>query len=194
MNRFRTIAIFISVVMLPAGYSFAQSPGNAGKNEPKPNSHIKTKYNRSKNETTVTLKTLALSSSMNREVTRESEYGQLDLDLYFTYPGQDLTKPADAVTFTFKGTQKNQLWQRGQSLIAVIDDQTALMLGTTSYKSNSQTFYFEELMAISVPYEAMKKIASAKTLAFQLGSRNVRITADQIENIRALVARMAPQP
>lgn len=88
MNRFRTIAIFISVVMLPAGYSFAQSPDNAGKNEPKPNSHIKTTYNRSKNETVVTLKTLPLSSSMNREVTRESEYGQLDLDLHFTYPGQ----------------------------------------------------------------------------------------------------------
>ena len=184
--------MLISILFLPAVYSVGQTTGDASKTEPKPNSHIKSKYNKSKDETTVTLKTLQLSSSMNREVTRESEVGQLDLDLYFTHPGQQLTKPAEAVTLTFKGTQKNQLWQRGQNLIAVLNDQTALMLGTTSYKSSSQTFYFEELMAISVPYDAVRKIADAKTLAFQLGSRNVRIKDDQLEDIRALVAKMSP--
>jgi len=184
--------MLISILFLPAVYSVGQTTGDASKTEPKPNSHIKSKYNKSKDETTVTLKTLQLSGSMNREVTRESEVGQLDLDLYFAHPGQQLTKPAEAVTLTFKGTQKNQLWQRGQNLIAVLNDQTALLLGTTSYKSNSQTFYFEELMAISVPYDAVRKIADAKTLAFQLGSRNVRIKDDQLEDIRALVAKMSP--
>jgi hypothetical protein len=93
---------------------------------------------------------------------------------------------------TFKGTQKNQLWQQSQNLVAVIDDQTALMIGPTSYSSNSQTFYFEELMSASVPYDAMKKIAAARTLKFQLGTRIISIKDDQLADLRAMVARMTP--
>lgn len=191
MRYFCGLVILMSVLIVP-GELFAQTNGNAEKTSLKTNSHIKIKYNRSKNETTVSLKTLQLTGAMNREVNRDSEYGQLDLDLQFTHPGQELTTPADTLTLTFKGTQKNQMWQQGQSLIAIIDDQTALMLGATNYKSNSQTFYFEEFMAISVPHEAATKIANARSLAFQLGSRNVRIKDDQLQDIRALVARMTP--
>src|SRR5205814_1922942 len=68
--------------------SQSTNSNGAAKSEAKPNSHIKTKYNQSKNETTVTLKTLALSNSMNREFTRESEFGNLDLDVSFIYQGK----------------------------------------------------------------------------------------------------------
>lgn len=184
--------LLVSALTLNGSASVGQSTGDADKAAAKSNSHIKTKYNRVKDVTIVSLKTLQLSGAMNREVTRESEYGQLDLDLQFTHPGETLTSPVAELTLTFKGTQKNQLWQQGQPLVAVIDDQTALMLGTTGYKSNSQTFYFEELMGISIPRDAAVKIANARTLVFQLGSRNVRIKEEQLQDIRALVARMTP--
>ena len=158
----------------------------------KTNNHIKVKYNQSKNETTVTLKTMPLSNSMNKEFSRESEFGQLDLDVYFTYQGQQLAKPADSLVLKFKGTSKNILWQREQSLVAVIDDQNALLLGPTKYTSTNQTFYFEEILTISVPYEAMQRVASAKTLAFQLGTRNIRISSDQFQDLCSMVSRMAP--
>lgn len=177
------------IIAIASGCASAQTDT---KPDAKPNSHIKVKYNKSKNLTTVTLKTLSLSNSMNREFTRESEFGQLDLDASFTYPGEQLAKPAEALTLTFKGTQKNQLWQQSQNLVAVIDDQTALMIGPTSYSSNSQTFYFEELMSASVPYDAMKKIAAARTLKFQLGTRIISIKDDQLADLRAMVARMTP--
>jgi hypothetical protein len=186
------VAALIATILIASVFAFAQKITVTTSTDAMPNNHIKVKYNKSKNETTVTLKTLSLSNSMNKEFTRESEFGQLDLDAYFTYPGQQLTKPAESMTLAFKATQKNQLWQRAQNLVAVIDDQTALVLGATSYSSNSQTFYFEELMKISVPYEAIRKIAAAKSLAFQLGTRNIRIKEDQLEDLRAIAARMTP--
>lgn len=180
------------IFLLANGFAAAQNPADGPKSEPIPNKHIKVKYNKSKNLTTVTLKTLALSNSMNREFSRESEFGQLDLDASFTHPGEQLEKPAEAMTLTFKGTQKNQLWQARQTVAAIVDEQTALVLGQSTYSSNSQTFYFEELMSVTVPYEAMKKIGAAKTLRFQLGTRFVSIKGEQLEDLRALVARMSP--
>ena len=194
MRMFCTALVGISLALGFGSTSLAQNPtGDTDSKAPvKANSHIRIKYNQSKNETTVTLKTMALSNSMNKEFTRESEYGQLDLDTYFTYQGQQLAKPAESLVLKFKGTSKNILWQRGQTLVAVIDDQNALLLGPTKYTSTSQTFYFEEILTITVPYEAMQRIASAKTLAFQLGTRNIRITDDQFQDLCAMVRRMAP--
>ena len=62
--------------------------------------------------------------------------------------------------------------------------------GPTSYSSISQTFYFEENMSISIPYAAMQRIASARTLAFQLGTRNIRGTDEQLNDLRAMAALM----
>ena len=179
----------LTVILLVAGITAAAQPSSQ---TGKPNPHIKSKYNKSKNVTTVTLKTLSLSNSMNREFSRESEAGQLDLDVYFTYPGEQLTKPAAEASLTFKSTQKNQLWQTGQNVVAIINDDTALVIGQSAYKSNSQTFYFEELMSVTIPYDTMKKIAAAKSLRFQLGTRNISIKDDQLQDLRDLVATMAP--
>ena len=64
--------------------------------------------------------------------------------------------------------------------------------GPTSYSSTSQTFYFEENMSISIPSAAMQRIASARTLAFQSGTRNIRVTDEQLNDLRAMAAPMTP--
>ena len=99
---------------------------------------------------------------MNREITRESEFGNLDLDVSFIYQGKQPAKAVENATFKFKGTSKNQFWQKSQNLVAVIDDASGIVLGATSYSSNSQTFYFEEIMSISIPYAAMQRMSCAK--------------------------------
>ena len=188
MRNFRLILVCAVLLSIFATMSFAQD----SKSEAKPNKNIKLKYNQSKNETTVTLKTLSLSNSMNKEFTRDSEYGLMDLDVSFTYLGKEITKPAGAMTLKFKSTAKTLLWQHAQRLVAVIDDLDALMLGDTKYSSNSQTFYMEEILTISVPYAAAQKIANAKTLSFQLGTRSIGIKNDQLEDLRAMINRMTP--
>jgi hypothetical protein len=195
-NLMRTASASISIlggILIATSLCVAQN-NNAGATKPesKANNHIKEKYNKSKNETTVILKTMALSNSMNKEFTRESEYTNLDLDVSFTYPGQQISKPAEAAFFKFKSTAKEMHWQHGQNLVAVIDDESGVILGPTNYSSSSQTYYFEEDLSISIPYEAMKRFASAKKLAFQLGTRSIPITNDQLNDLRAITALMAP--
>lgn len=73
----------------------------------------------------------------------------------------------------------------------VIDHASGIGLGTTSYSSNSQTFYFEEVMSIAVPCDAMPRIANAKKLTFQLGTRTVRDSNDQLPR-KAMAAMMNP--
>src|SRR2546421_4047938 len=194
MKHLITISNAAVVILLAATLSVSQNTNSNSvpKPEAKTNNHIKTKYNQSKNETTVNLKTLALSNSMNREITRESEFGNLDLDVSFTYQGKQPSKAVENAAFKFKGTSKNQFWQKSQNLVAVIDDASGIVLGPTSYSSTSQTFYFEENMSISIPYEAMQRIASAKTLAFQLGTRNIRVTNEQLSDLRAMATLMTP--
>lgn len=192
MRSFVRLCQLAVVLVLAHSFVSAQDPNAPSKPEAAPNKHIKVKYNKSKDITTVTLKTLSLSGAMNREFTRESESGNLDLDVEFTFQGQTLTKPAEELKFTFRGTQKNLIWQKSQTVAAVINDETALVLGQSTYSSQSQTFYFEEVMSVSVPYEAMKQIAAAKSLRLQLGTRNINIKDDQLQDLRAMVERMSP--
>ena len=194
MRSLITIPNALLAILLAATLCASENRNSNSSQKPdaKTNSHIKTKYNQSKNETTVSLKTLALTNSMNREITRESEFGNLDLDVSFIYQGKQPAKAVENATFKFKGTSKNQFWQKSQNLVAVIDDASGLVLGATSYSSNSQTFYFEEIMSISIPYAAMQRMASAKKLAFQLGTRNIRVTDDQLNDLRAMATMMTP--
>jgi hypothetical protein len=192
MRKFIALPLAITTIVITATFVASQNTNNNAKPDAKPNRHIKTKYNQSKDETTVTLKTLDLSGSMNKEMTRESEFGNLDLEVLFIHKGKQPTRNVDAATFRFKGLAKNPMWMRAQNFALVIDDATGLVLGPTSYSSNSQTFYFEEVMSIAVPYEAMQRIAGAKTLALQIGTRTVRLTIDQLADLKAMAAMMTP--
>ena len=194
MRQLITIANVAIAILLVASFCASQNTNSnsAPKPDAKPNSHIKTKYNQSKNETTVSLKRLALTNSVSREIKSDSDFGNLDLDVSFTYEGKQPSKPVENATFKFIGTAKNQYFQKPQNLIAVIDDASGVVLGLTSYNSTSQTFYFEENMSISISYAAMQRIVRARTLAFQLGARNIRVTDDQLTDLRAMAAMMTP--
>jgi hypothetical protein len=172
------------------GVGSAQDTNNSAAQAAKPNSHIKTKYNQSKDETTVTLKTLDLSGSMNKEMTRESEFGNLDLDVSLVHKGKQPGQSVDSATFRFKGLAKNPMWMHAQNFALIIDDATGLVIGPTSYTSSSQTFYLEEIMSIAIPYQAMQRIAVARTVALQLGTRTIRLTTNQLADLKAMAAMM----
>src|SRR6266542_968443 len=109
----------------------------ADKSGSKSSSHVKVKYDKSKDLTTVTLRSMDLGGAMTKEVTNLSQVPQLTLDVFFTYPGERLTKPADSITMRFTSRARYPVYQRGQNLMAVLDDTTAIPLGGTSYKTNA---------------------------------------------------------
>src|SRR6266481_7325604 len=120
MRYLITIPIAAVAILFATSLCASQNTNNnsAPKPEAKTNGHIKTKYNQSKNETTVSLKTLALTNSVSREIKSDSDFGNLDLDVSLTYQGKQPSKAVENATFKFKGTAKNQYFQKPQNLIA----------------------------------------------------------------------------
>ena len=173
------------------GVALAQDP-NKNKGESKSASHIKTKYDKSKDRTTVTLKSMDLGGAMTREVTNLGQGTQLTLDVSFTYPGEHPTKPVDSLTMKFTSRARYPVFQRGQNLMVVIDDQSAIPIGDTSYKSDAQTFYTDEMMSAQVPREIMERIRAAKSAKLFLGNREISFRAEQLDDLREIAVRMSP--
>jgi hypothetical protein len=162
------------------------------KREFKHKGKIVSKYDKSKDQTTVTLKKMAISSPLAQEVSDLQQVPQLDLEAYFTYPGQQLAKRAETITLVFRTFSKYAVFQRGQNLIGVIEGERALMLGTTNYTSNSQTFGIEEVLSISLPSEALERIANSKNAQIYLGNRQIPLKENHLEALRDMASRMTP--
>jgi len=189
----RTSLLLAAVLLVLPSIAVAQKNSESDtRASSKAAGHVKAKYDKKKDLTTVTLKNMALGGAMSREVTNGGETSQLDLSAYFTHPGEQLAKPAEAAMLKFKSTSKYPAYQRGQILMAVVDDDRAVPLGDTSYSTNSQTFYIEETLTATIPYELMKRITSANKLKLFLGAREISLKQDQLEDLRELTRRMAP--
>ena len=184
------LSVIILLVSLTGGY--AQDPKDKPEDKSKSAKHVKVKYDKGKDLTTVTLNTMPVSSAVTKEVTRISEGSQLDLSVSFTHPGQQLSKPVEALVMKFKSTSKYPVFQRGQNLMAVLDNDRAIPIGDATYSSRAETFYVEETLTGTVPYEIMKRIAGAKSVSFFLGARDVRIKEDQLDDLKEMTKRMAP--
>jgi hypothetical protein len=189
MKRIASITLLLCLILTLSSFTPAQDDK---KPAPAKNKFLKTKYDKGKNLTLVSLKTLNLGGSMTREAQNLADVSQLDLDGSFTYEGAEMKKQAEAVTLAFKTFARYPIYQRGQNLVGVLDDDRALMLGGTDYKSNSRTFGIEEILSVSVPYDAMLKIRDAKTLKFILGAREIKLREKDHEALRELARAMNP--
>lgn len=184
-------ASVIAIIIVSLSQSFAQSDKKSGdKNSSKSASHVKTKYDKGKNLTTVTLKSMDLGGSMTRESTNLSQVTQITLDVSFNYPGEQKTKSVESAMMRFTSRAKYPVFQRSQNLMLVIDGGTAIPLGGTTYKTDSQTFYMDEIFDIAVPYEAMKRVAEAQSVSFYLGNREIRLRTEHLDDLREMVSRM----
>jgi hypothetical protein len=191
MKRIASITLLLSLILTLTSFTPAQDDKQSAKAKSK---FLKTKYDKGKDLTTVSLKTLNLGGSMTKEVGNLQEVSQLDLDGSFTYQGAEITKPADSVTLAFKTFARYPIYQRPQNLVAVLDNDRALMLGGTGYKSNSRTFGIEEILSLSVPSDAMIKIRDAKSVKFILGAREIQLREKDHEALRELARAMSPAP
>ena len=190
MNLILRIGLGVILVSALSSPAVAQDSGATA--AAKPSKYLKTKYDKSKDQTTVTLKKISLSGSMAREVGNANDIPQLSMDASFSYPGQQLTKPVAEVTLKFSTFSKYPVYQKGQNVVAVVDGDNALVLGASTYSSNSQTFGIEEILSIKLPYEALKRIADSKSLKLYLGSREINFKESEHEAVRDLARAMAP--
>jgi hypothetical protein len=154
---------------------------------------ITSKYDKGKDQTIVTLKPMPITTSMAKEVTDLKQIPQMDLEVYFTYPGDHIAKPVGDATIALHSISQNIVYRQPQDLIAVLNAQSYLPLGTTKYKSISKTFMFEEILSLSVPLDAMQKMSNAKDMELVLGrQRELKLTEPQMEALRDITSRMSP--
>jgi hypothetical protein len=154
---------------------------------------ITRKYDKGKDKSTVTLKPMPITTSLAKEVTDLKQVPQIDLEVFFTYQGEQPSKPAETATLALHSLARSAVYRQPQDLIAVVNGERALMLGKTTYKSVSKTFMFEEIMSIEVPLDTMKKMSGAKTLNLYLAhQRELKLTDSQLEAIRDITSRMSP--
>jgi hypothetical protein len=190
MTFFKTVILTSFALLFGGLYLTAQTKETRASSDAKPNGHFKTKYDKSKDVTTVSLKTMALSSSMTKESTNVREVPQLDLDVYFTHPGQTKAAPANSLIFKFRSRAKAPAFQEAQNVLVVVNDETALQMGKTGYTSHSETFYIDEFLTIDFPDQALSRIASAKSIRLYLGPREIKISNDQLEDLKAIISAM----
>lgn len=184
---FATLIISVFVGAIPALAEKTEvKPQNSG------NKHIKSKYDKKKNITTVTLKSISVGGAVTREVTNLGQAPQLTLDAFFTYPGEQLTKPAESLVMRFTSRARYPVYQRAQNVVAVLDDTKGLPFGSTTYKTDAQTFYTDEILEITIPYEAMKRMMEVKNLKLLLGNREMIFRDEQLRDLRDLSAAMSP--
>lgn len=188
----KTLGSILFTILIAFGVTLAQEDKKPeDKSQTKAAKSIVTKFDKSKNLTTVRLKSMDLGGAMNKEVTAESQIPQLTFDAFFTFAGEQKSQPIDSATFRFTVRAKFPVYKHGENLMAVLDDATAVPLGSTSYKTNAQTFYTDEILEAVLPNEVMQRIAQAKTLKLYLGTREIPFRTDQFNSLRELAARMA---
>lgn len=166
----------------------------------KKNGNISSKYNKSKNLTTVSLKPMALTElRQNTPQTGYVQKLQMDMETFFTYPGETIAKPVETVTLRFHGTANNYIFAQGQPISVVLDEKVEgatgrmLRLGDTDYKSDLKfNSIYEEYLTISIPADALTKISEAKTIAIYVGSYAYSLKEKQVADLRDMASRLKP--
>src|SRR3989442_5507720 len=116
MNRLTNV-VLITILFCSVPTGLAQDKKTGDKGSSKAASHVKAKYDKGKNLTTVTLKSMDLGGSMTRESTNLSQVTQLTLDVSFTYAGEQKAKPVESLTMKFTSRARYPVYQRAQNLM-----------------------------------------------------------------------------
>lgn len=167
--------------------AFAQSP-----EPPKSTSKINVKYDKGKDLTTVSLKSTTITRP-NQEKTTASNLPlhQMDLEGSFVHVGQFPTTPAKDIQLRFHAVAQTYIFLKPQEVIVAIDREVpnkdrGFSLGMTGYKSLPPKYntVYEEFFEITIPTDALRKIAAAESVEFFFGPVTYKLTEKQMFSMK----------
>ncbi len=191
MNLKRPSLVLV-VLVLVATSVFTQS--SVPKRKFKHRGKIEIKYDKFKDQTTVSLKPYYVQGTAP---TLDPTAG-LEIYAAFVYQGQTFSKRPDTVLFGIVSTSaRDFLYEQGRGLIALVDGER-VDLGQmeridASYKKKAIVIpdrYYVETLAVSVPYDAFLKLTNGKTVEMQAGRREFKLKDEHLEALRDIVSRM----
>jgi hypothetical protein len=202
-----SVSLFLIIVCLASNVAsttttttaLAQTQDQKPQSKSKSSGRVTVKYDKSKDTTTVALKTIALTGlSQERQQAVNVPLHQTDMEAFFTYSGQQMTKPVETVTLRFRVVSQYNIFTREQPLVAALDKESAekgraIPLGTTKYSSNVKfNSVYEEVLTISIPADALKRVAAADSIEFYLGPIGYQLKESGREALRELASRLTP--
>ena len=145
------------------------------------------RYDRFKDETTVTVGPYFLSSGMDLVMTNS----RFELMASFSHNGQKLQRPVERATIGFLSSSKDWKFLRDQSVYVLADDQR-FDLGPAGRDSDLRIGGVSEILAVNVPYETFKKIANSSQVEMRFGKKEIKLKDEHLEGFRDLASRMVP--
>ncbi len=195
------ITACLSLLLLSI-YTMQAQDGTTAANKAslKKNSNISSKYDKSKNQTTVRLKAMPLTGLAEEKQQQETiPVHQMDVEIFFVHPGQQVEKPVENVTLRFHVTSRNYIFSRAQPVTVILDEKVEgaqgrlVRLGDTDYKSDLKfNSVYEEFMTITIPASALEKIAAAKTVSIYVGASPYQLKEKQMADLRDMASRIKP--
>ena len=186
----------ILIVCLPV--VLAQQTESGDSKKPK-FTRLSSKYDKSKNLTTVRLKQFTITTlAQEKQNTPNIPLHQMDLEMWYSFSGQKQTTSIEDVVFRFHAVASNYVFSSGQQVITALDrgirgHDRAISLGTTDYKSVSPKFnsVYEEFMQVKIPSEALSLMAKAKNVEIFVGPVGYKLTEKQFEALQEMAASLS---
>jgi hypothetical protein len=198
-NAMRLKLKIILCLALLIGYASSFQAQETKKEGAKKSNNISSKYNKSKNLTTVSLKKMALTGLQEEKPqAQEIPTHQMDMEIFFTHPGEQMEKPVEQVTLRFMVATRAYFFMRPQPISVILDEKIEgagklLRLGDSDYKSDLKfNSIYEEFMTIQIPAETLSRIAEAKTVSIYVGPSAYSLREKQIADLREMASRTKP--
>jgi len=188
---FLTLTVFFACVSLTPAQEKKQK---SDESKSKASSKVSIKYDKKKDLTTVRNKTFTITRlGQEKTVANNIPLHQMDMEIWYSYEGQQPTKPVEDVNLIFRSVAGNNIFMRGQEIIVALDREVqgkdrALGLGMTDYKSSPPKFnsIYEEVMTVKIPADGLKKMAEAGSVEIYVGPVAYLLTKEQHDVIREM--------
>lgn len=145
--------------------------------------NVEIKYDKFKDRTTVSLKLPIVNNPLQSE--------ELYLGMTSAFNGNKPTSIPDSVYSFFLSVTKTKQYSLSHSWI-VLADEERIRLGDGQYLGEGGELKAAEVIIYSLSSENLKKIASAKKVEMQLGSKEFALTDSQLASLKEFYKQLVP--
>lgn len=197
MKTLTRALVTIAIVLACLGISFAQGERAPSPIAPQhiddPREMVSTKYEKSKDVTVVQLNPVLVSDEEYFASAYLLTVHNLFMQAYFTYPGKTPQAPP-AVVMTFVSLKHAQRFYQKERNLSFIVDGTPLEIGEAQIVQFQamQDNVLKEILAVEVPYDKLKSLASAKKLKMKLGQTEWDLKKKHLKALRDFANRAQP--
>jgi hypothetical protein len=197
--RSRIFMALLGLVIVGSGLSVVHGQDATRKNE-KGSKMISTSFDKKKGARVVKMRRSTITRiAQEKDTAPNFPLHQMDFEMSLAQKGLDGPGEISDVVLTFYAVGRNYVFLRPAQVMAVMDrdaegEDRAIGLGMSTYRSEAPKFntVFEESMSVTIPAEALARMAKANALELFVGPIGYRLNENQLSAVREM-ARLIPE-